>query len=268
MGTFTWPPARTYTWPSARTFPWPWTLDAGFGAGLIIVHGQKQAGAHEPVITQDEWGAYLRVRALRKPLRSYERQDYLLTDMVRCFCGAELTIRTNGVASAPRFICARRASTHHGANVGVGVVDAAAFGWLGRVTKEPQEMLSADFKSRAKARQRKQDARRIAKELSALDIRWSALRVPSGSRLDPAAAGSAAASQISSRGTALMQELRRAQRDAQRIDPVAVARALVQDWDELSIQLRRDPLQQLIDHVSVTPGRPRSIVTIVPTWQV
>jgi hypothetical protein len=59
-----------------------------------------------------------------------------------------------------------------------------------------------------------------------------------------------------------------AQRDAHRINPMATARALVEDWDELSIQLRRDPLQQLIDHVSVTPGRPRSIVTIVPTWEV
>jgi hypothetical protein len=65
-----------------------------------------------------------------------------------------------------------------------------------------------------------------------------------------------------------MEELWQAQRDAHRINPMGIARALVEDWDQLSIQLRRDPLQQLIDHVSVTPGRPRSIVTIVPTWEV
>jgi hypothetical protein len=65
-----------------------------------------------------------------------------------------------------------------------------------------------------------------------------------------------------------MAERRQAQGDAHRIDPMGVARALLEDWDGLSIQLRRDSLQQLVDHVSVMPGRLRSIVTIVPIWEV
>jgi site-specific DNA recombinase len=243
-------------------------LDAGFGAGLIIVHGRKQAGAHEAVITQDEWGDYLRARELRKPVRSYERQEYLMTEMVRCFCEAELIIRTNGVASPARFICPRSAPTHHGANVAVTVVDATVLLWLGLVTQEPDKVLEADLNSGVKARQRRQDARRLAKEVSALDVHWADIRAGYASGLHPDSADLAARSQISSRRTALMAELRQAQRDAHRIDPMDVARALVEDWSELSTEQRRDPLQQLVDHVSVTPGRPRSTVTIVPTWQV
>jgi site-specific DNA recombinase len=243
-------------------------LDAGFGAGFIIVHGEKQAGAHEPVITQNEWGAYLRARELRKPVRSYERQEYLMTEFVRCFCRSELIIRTNGAASPGRFICPRGAPTHHGANVAVTVVDATVLLWLGLVTQEPDKTREADLKSRVKAHLRKQDARRLAKEVSAFDVQLADIRGGYASGLTLGSADLAVRSQINSRRTALMAELRQAQRDAHRIDPMDVAQALVEDWDELSIQLRRDALQQLVDHVSVTPGRPRSMVTIVPTWEV
>jgi site-specific DNA recombinase len=242
-------------------------LDAGFGAGLIIVHGQKQAGAHEAVITEDEWGAYLRARQLRKPVRSYQHQEYLLTEMVRCFCGSPAVIHTFGGASPARFVCRRRTHTHHGAHVAVTVVDEQVLCWLPRVSQEPALAHAATVKSQAKAKLRAEDARALAKQVSALDAQLADMSQRS-TESDPDATGLAARSQTSSRRSALMEELWQAQRDAHRINPMGIARALVEDWDELSIQLRRDPLQQLIDHVSVTPGRPRSIVTIVPTWEV
>jgi site-specific DNA recombinase len=242
-------------------------LDAGFGAGLIIVHGQKQAGAHEPVITQDEWGAYLRARELRKPVRSYERQEYLMVNLVRCFCESPAVIHTFGGASPARFVCTRRAPTHHGAHVAVTVVDERVLGWLPRVSQESALGHAARVKSRDKAKLREEDARVLAKQVSALDAQLADISERS-TESNPDSTGFASRSQTSSRRSALMEELRQARRDAQRINPMGIARALLEDWDELSIQLRRDQLLQLIDHVSVTPGRPRSIVTIVPTWEV
>jgi hypothetical protein len=235
---------------------------------LIIVHGQNQAGAHEPVITQDEWVAYLRARELRKPVRSYERQEYLLTGMVRCFCGSPAVIHTSGEGSPARFVCRRRSPEHHGVHVAVTVVEKQVLRWLPRVSQESALACAATVKSLEKANRRTEDARALAKQISALDAQPTDLSPGSVTGFDPDATGLAARSQTSPHRSALMEELWQAQRDAQRMNPMGIARALLEDWDELSIQLRRDPLQQLIDHVSLTPGRPRSIVTIVPTWEV
>ena len=65
------------------------TLDAGFSAGLIRANGSLLPGAHEPLITEAMWKAYLRRRAINAvtPPR-LKAPTYEFTGILRCSqCG-------------------------------------------------------------------------------------------------------------------------------------------------------------------------------------
>jgi site-specific DNA recombinase len=49
-------------------------LDSGFAAGYIIRHGERVKGAHEPIIDEQTWQAYLAERERRRPLPTKSRQ--------------------------------------------------------------------------------------------------------------------------------------------------------------------------------------------------
>lgn len=83
----------------------PWTvtalsrmMDSGFGAGLISkeVKHRSMRGIHKPVITQDEWDAYLRARtkARGKP-RKAQAPRWYLAGIVKCgLCGGSTYINS------------------------------------------------------------------------------------------------------------------------------------------------------------------------------
>jgi site-specific DNA recombinase len=68
-------------------------LDRGFGAGYIWSKGEHVKGAHEPVITEDEWLAY-RVQRDQRAARSSGGKTnggvYAYSGLVRCHCGARM----------------------------------------------------------------------------------------------------------------------------------------------------------------------------------
>lgn len=72
-------------------------LDSGFGAGLIIdkQHDTYTDGAHEPVITPDEWTAYLDVRKGRRAAPPKRRSaSWYLQGIVCCsLCGYRMHAR-------------------------------------------------------------------------------------------------------------------------------------------------------------------------------
>lgn len=53
----------------------------------------------------------------------------------------------------------------------------------------------------------------------------------------------------------------------QRSDPVRLPPHLVEDWQEIPADVRREILLRLISKIIVKPGRPRSEVRIVPLWE-
>lgn len=73
-------------------------LDSGFGAGLLVTRsgGREEylPGAHEPVISADEWEAFRRARERRRQLPSKVRTPrWYLAGLVRCgYCGATLSV--------------------------------------------------------------------------------------------------------------------------------------------------------------------------------
>lgn len=83
-------------------------LDSGFAAGIINFRGKQYPGAHEAIIDDDLWDEYLVRRAKRAsiPPRS-ESSPYLLSALVRCWCGGAMTCSVQGRPNqkSPKYTC-------------------------------------------------------------------------------------------------------------------------------------------------------------------
>jgi site-specific DNA recombinase len=106
-------------------------LDSGFGAGLLHVHGQHIAGAHQPVIDDATWRTYTRERVRRAtiPPRLRGATASPLSGVARCTtCGSRLALQRR--ADGPsRMRCSTLACT---ARVSVleRRVEAIVLAWL------------------------------------------------------------------------------------------------------------------------------------------
>jgi site-specific DNA recombinase len=113
-----------------NTYGNPWSgrtvvdvLDSGFGAGFLRVHDPScrcraparcrnrvmAAGAHEPVISREEWEAYRDRRSvIRKVAPANRSPVYPVSGLVRCgHCGAAMTVSGAKRDKGRRFRCSR-----------------------------------------------------------------------------------------------------------------------------------------------------------------
>jgi DNA invertase Pin-like site-specific DNA recombinase len=88
------------------------TLDTGFAAGLITYRGEKHPGAHQALIDESTWAAYLEARARRRQRPRAERSQYLLSGIVRCAtCGLAMTGWTHTSRPYTYYRCERAVHT-------------------------------------------------------------------------------------------------------------------------------------------------------------
>jgi DNA invertase Pin-like site-specific DNA recombinase len=95
-------------------------LDSGFGAGLLVRMGRRGGrvdrslegrswvrAAHDQVITEDEWSAYLASRRSRQPEKG-QTGRHLLTGLLTCGdCGAPMWSDRMGRTAGYAWICSR-----------------------------------------------------------------------------------------------------------------------------------------------------------------
>jgi site-specific DNA recombinase len=250
------------------------TLDSGFGAGWITVHGERVRGIHEPVIDEALWLEYLAARASRRVLRSSERSPYLLSGMVRCMadvdgrpCGSPMS---GGRWRIEKFRCIAAVAQHRhaGGQVSMNVVEDAVVEWL--------RVRAARFDAAAQARagavravdRRHVDAERVAREIAALDQQLTRLTVQLARDVIPQAAYVAARDEIAAQRRALEERHGRLTLSARSTaDAGPLAADLMRDWPVLPVEVRRGMLRRLIARVEVTPGRPQAVVRVVPVWE-
>lgn len=79
-------------------------MDNGFGAGFVTVGGDRHPGAHTPLISTEEWAAYLGRRAHTRTKHSTKPADSWLFDLIWCSCGRPMHLHTNG-QTKPRYVC-------------------------------------------------------------------------------------------------------------------------------------------------------------------
>lgn len=229
-------------------------LTSGFGAGYLSI-GKRSAttwvrGAHEAVVSEETWQAYLAVRAGRATGKSYTTAGkYVLSGLLRCgACGARMSSVPLQRGPGYAFLCSAYKQGRHPTHVSVTRkrAEATVLDWLRDYAAEIEEAAAAAPKvqrpdTRQQATRRRVDA---DKALAKLAAGWATGIVPDDAyaaakellveRLEAARAAERAASAVS---------------DA----PAPLPAGLLEEWDTLAVEARRAILAQYIDHIEVTP---------------
>lgn len=121
-------------------------LDTGFGAGKIIqrptrgewrdfnpLHATYHPGAHEPLVDEAAWDAYLARRATTPDRRRPAHGGYMLSGLVKCGeegCGAPMHVGANQRTDYYR--CSRATSTGIGRKLSMtrALVEQGVYEWL------------------------------------------------------------------------------------------------------------------------------------------
>lgn len=245
------------------------TLDSGFGAGLLHTHDEHLPGAHEAVITADEWADYQAARQRRRTHRSSERSVYLLSGMVWCECGAKMNAGQFGWKRVPKFRCKAAVDkrTHTGGYVSAHVLDDAIKDWLRSIVADMSEAATTDARLHEKRKQAASNLSKLAASLTRTEQALTRLTVSFGEGVLDLDAYRAASEDLKQKRDGLRASINAAEADRRAV-PVSVeaVRSLLDAWDILGIEQRREALRGIVRQVVVKPQRPKSTVTIVPIW--
>ncbi len=237
-------------------------LDSGFAAGLITYQGEQKLGIHEPLITSTEWDAYLEARGRRRVYRRSERSTYAYSGMVWCACGSKMHGGTHGKDRAQSYRCkdGKEKGTHDGGYVAQSLLDDALRAWLReREARVRSEAASAiERRPRRVAADPSAELKRQLADLANRQVMLAEQRLSMGM---PQAAYETLRDRYALQSHALEQELRTT--EVQHSAPLRVLPVLLDRWDDLAIEERREYLRALVARIQVTPGRPTAKIEIV-----
>ena len=228
-------------------------LDSGFGAGYVLFRGDLHDGAHDPVITPEDWARYQHAREARRRRPRAERSPYLYSGILYCHCGSRMGGRTDH--GRPRYACSDSAQyahkRHPDASLAAHVIDEHVMAWLAEIREKLNDAAhNAPRRPQLVADPAKDIARRIAAETERLD------RATARYFDNPDAVSEESyrryADSVEATITALRAEHARAIAQAT-IRPIAFVGDLVEQWPGLPIERRRESLRLLVDSITVHP---------------
>lgn len=261
-------------------------LDSGFGAGQIIhrptkagkrdwrmSHAVYYPGAHQAVISGDEWAEYqARRRAAPVPSRVIGAR-YMLTGMIFCGdCGAPMHVGNQGLKD---YKCSRAMEKRDvpGMYMTRALVEQAVREWVAGLAADIDTVAAEIAKTRqAKVipiddrRVLQQRVDRLTDQLGRITVRWAAHKLSD-------TAYDAASTQLDAEIASL-----KVRRDAAptrtrvAVDPAKLILDLDRDWEDLHTDERRGILRQLIRTVKIyRPARQgtgvwRERVHVTPVW--
>jgi len=249
-------------------------MDAGFGAGYIIHRGELIQGAHEAVISEDEWKAYKVARKERAPRPRAESAGHTFSGLVRCECGASMSGNhfndRSGVRKSKYNCSALRAGGDHTNAVVATSVEAAVLDFLRGVA----DMVNAQsIETHAKT---KPLARIDARPQINADLSKNASRIDA---LTMKYLDGDVTKEVHDRMMAKLTEEKQELQD--RLDglevklqtppPVALAADLLAHWDQMPVEVKRGIMGQLVARIEVSReggGRwnPKEI-RVIPVWE-
>lgn len=257
----------------------PWTdrtlrrlLDSGFAAGHLTFNDTTHPGAHQPLIDQDTWNAYLAARHSRRRASNQERSQYVLSGLVRCSCGSSMTAGQFGAGRTPKYRCkaAKEEGRHPGGYVMADYLERAVQDWLAGLAEEADAAIDLALAVERKTSSHRADGERLAREIEKIDGQLVRLTKHLASGLIPEDTYAKTRDDLTAERAQFAERLAelRIREGAVRPErPYAVAGALIRDWDVLPVTSRREALRRLIARIEVSPGRPRARITIIPTWE-
>lgn len=255
------PTNRGHAWTGPRPFT---VLDSPIHVGLIPYRGQTYPGAHDGIIDDETWQAYLAEREHRKVRGAKPRSgEHLLSQLLRCGCGARM--HGKGAVTGGKwyggYICgARRMAPEHPekAYVSALVIDPAIVRW----------MLEFDIESAAGeaptiAAESKRE--RLHRQQSRLEDEAANLLRDRGGRGDaPASVYDRALAGVTEELRAIANELRELGH-AQRGRPDAnTVYAMRQDWEYWPPAEQNQNLRRLISRIEISADGRRA--EVFPNW--
>lgn len=249
-----------------------WMMDSGFAAGYIIHRGEFVEGAHEAVITEDEWKAYKVARKERSGRPRAESAGHTYSGLVRCECGALMTgnayTARNGQRKSKYNCTAFRSKGGHTNAIVTESLDTAVLDFLREVaslvnTKTEQStskpIARIDARPQIMADQSKNAARIDTLTMKYLD---GDVTKEVHDRL---------MLKLHAEKEELQDRLDSLEVKATRSAPTALAADLVGHWDQMPPEVKRGILKELVDHIVVSReggGRwnPKEI-GVIPVWE-
>lgn len=223
-------------------------MDRGFATGTFVRHGERLEGVHESLISWETWEEYQARRKVRRAGK-WEGSRKLLSGLVRCYCGARMHS-----GAAARYICAsyteQQSRPHPGRlSIGRDVVDHAVVDWLREVAAEIDA--AAPVVAERPAAGPRPDV--LRRQLMKLQNRLDTLTV----RYLDGEVDRQTYERIKTTTQAESAELEDQLRElnVQGRNPVSdLVPDLLRDWEDLSVEVRRDMLSRLIHPVIVGDG--------------
>lgn len=237
-------------------------MDAGFAAGWIPWHGQLHAGAHDALIDPDLWQAYTDARTARRtvPART-KRSRYVLSGLVRCgLCDGPMVANIRYGGRTSNYRCSRaKAQGPAGCTAGyvaIEVVEERVLDWL-RDLAEDVDRERVQARGRVARRvDREAEARRALRDLGRKDEALVRLTLHLADEVIGVVEFSAARAELEAEKSRLSERVESLAREARAVveDRPALARDLLERWEVIQVETRREGLGRLIDHVRVTTG--------------
>lgn len=267
------------------------TLDTGFGAGLFVTRKPKgqwnpnewtfQVGAHDGVISLDEWAAYLRRRATKRPPREMA-PVHRLAGLMRCgtclrkmrYVRRTLPSGTNGSQYACQAMTSYQSTVPCEAksNISQTVIEREVLEWLKRNHK------GADAHGTHVAReQRAVQAKADAEAVDADVQRYKRML----NRITDLIVQEEDEDQINTykerqkeyrehlKDLVLQRDALMVEADVTSIPAISAFGAMIQAWEGTppgSVEMLNEALRAVIHRIEIHPGDKANRVRIVPLW--
>lgn len=258
-------------------------LDSGWAAGLLHVHdpacgcANKSGacdrrvhirGAHEPIISDKLWKAYLAERARRTTTpRRLLSPSTPLSGLVRCAaCGYGMRLKNGPRGGGRLYACTHRGCARP-TTVVVSRAEAAARGWLDEYARDVEAQADLSASRRTAQVVAKAAVTRLARTVNQLETELGKLTREYTRGVIPEGAYSTARDELLAEITAAQGALAEtsAQVGLRRPSPRAVADMLA-DWELYDVADRNRICRDLL-RVVAGRGAYRSVLEVVPSWE-
>ncbi len=259
--------AATSTWLAGTVID---VADSGFAAGLITHNGRWYPGAHEPLISQQQWEAYQVRRDSQRLVSTKARSPrWSLTGLAVCGqCGGRMYCTSSQRGEQYALYCSaqRTSGMCTGTYRTREPVEAAVALWLQTYATELEKATNAALQQAPKRQPRdpgETERRRLTKVLDTAQGKIDRL-------LDAYTDGAVELPEYKRRRTEIQTEVDHARNRLAELDqaparePAAPAmRTFADTWPTLSVEARRDVAGALLTKVHVEKDK---TVTLVPRW--
>lgn len=228
------------------------TLDKGFGAGYIYTKGQLVRGAHQAVITEEEWATFRARRGERNPRPRAEASDYTYSGLLRCPCGSSMS---GGMAGrntkVARYVCndAVMKRTHKSISVTESQVEAVVLAWLEKFAAEVNAAttgIAPKPKSEGLARKKAKTEAELSRNATRLDN----LTIQMLDNIVDVDEYVKLKTKLHEDKVALEARLVILKANAT-VQPASIAPTLLGNWDSIPPRGKRQMLSELLDHIQL-----------------